>query len=316
MDGNVRTVLSVIGEAIVDLVDTGDHATYSAHPGGSPLNVAVGLARLGHRTELMARFSGDAFGRLLRAHAERNGVGLAAAVSAAQPSSLAVATLDAQGRAHYDFYLDGAADWQWADAELRVPTGTSILHTGSLASWLAPGDDRIVELVRRVRDDVLISYDPNVRPDLLGSPQRARVLVERVVEAAHVVKASDEDVAWLYPDSPIDTVAQRWLALGALAVVVTHGAQGASGYRSGQAPLIRKGREVRVIDTIGAGDAFMSGLLGGLARAGVRDRGGLAGADLASVLDEAILVAALTCARAGADPPTAAEVDVARRSAQ
>ncbi len=312
----MRTVLSVIGEAIVDLVDTGDHATYSAHPGGSPLNVAVGLARLGHRAELMARFSGDAFGRLLRAHAERNGVGLAAAVSATEPASLAVTTLDAQGRAHYDFYLEGAADWQWTDTELRVPTGTSILHTGSLASWVAPGDDRIVELLRRMREDVLISYDPNVRPGLLGSPQRARGLVERVVETAHVVKASDEDIAWLYPESPTDTVAQRWLALGALAVVVTRGAQGATGHRSGQAPLTLRGREVPVIDTIGAGDAFTSGLLGGLARAGVRDGAGLAGVDLAGVLDEAILVAALTCARAGADPPTAAEVEAAMRGAQ
>ncbi len=308
-------MLTVIGEALVDLVDSGDQRTFTAHLSGSPLNVAVGLARLGHSTELMARFSHDTFGRRLRGFAERNGVGLAAAVVAAQPSTLAVVNLDADGKASYDFYLEGSADWQWSVAELAVPPATRILHAGSLASWRPPGDAHVVDALRLARDAVLISYDPNVRPSLLGTPERARPLIERAVESAHLVKASEDDVGWLYPGDQLDRIAGRWLDLGAVAVVITRGERGAVGYRAGADALLRAGRPVRLVDTIGAGDAFTSGLLSALATAGVQDGEALATADLGAALDEAILVAALTCERAGADPPTAAEVD-ARRAGQ
>jgi fructokinase len=305
--------LCVIGEALVDLVDAGDGRAFTAHPGGSPLNVAVGLARLGRPTQFLARLSGDGFGRLLRAHAERNGVGLAAAIAAPEPSSLAVATLDDEGRARYDFYLEGGADWQWTHRELIVPPGARILHAGSLASWTPPGDARIAELLHRARDITLVSYDPNVRPSLLSTPEHARPLVERMVAAAHLVKASDEDAAWLYPGAPLGDVAARWLGLGAAAVVLTRGERGAVGYRRGAPPVERPGRSVAVVDTIGAGDAFTSGLLGALDTAGVRDAAGLAAADLGAAIDEAILVAALTCERVGADPPTAAELAAVRQ---
>jgi fructokinase len=301
-------MLTVIGEALVDLVDSGDQRTFTAHLSGSPLNVAVGLARLGRPTQLLARFSHDTFGRRLRDFAERNGVSLARAVDAPQPSTLAVVNLDEHRNARYDFYLDGSVDWQWRPEELVVPDDTTILHTGSLASWTPPGADYVLATLRRARPTALVSYDPNVRPALLGAPARARPLVEAAVAAAHLVKASDDDTAWLYPgDRPADT-ARRWLDLGATAVVITRGADGAVGYRRDADPLERPARPVRLVDTIGAGDAFTSGLLDALARAGARDPASLAAADLGAALDEAILVAALTCERAGADPPTAAEV--------
>jgi fructokinase len=185
------------------------------------------------------------------------------------------------------------------------------LHAGSLTSWLPPGADRVIEMLRRVRDDMLVSYDPNVRPGLLGTPEQARELIEPAVAVAHLVKASDDDIGWLYPGDPEDEIAACWLALGATVVVITRGERGARAYRAGAAPLERPAREIRLVDTIGAGDAFTSGLLGALARTGVRDAPGLAAADLVEALDEAILVAALTCERAGADPPTAAELEAA-----
>jgi len=312
VDGNVRGVLTVIGEALVDLVDDGGGATFTAHLSGSPLNVALGLARLGRPTQFMARFGDDMFGLRLRAFAERNGIGLEAAVAAPQPSTLAVVMLDEHRKAVYDFYAQGSADWQWTPDELAIPAGTQILHTGSLASWLPPGDEHIVAALRRARGTVLVSYDPNVRPSLLGTPERARPLIERVVPIAHLVKASEDDVAWLYPGDRLDDVARRWLDLGATAVILTRGEDGAVAYRGDADPITRPGRPVQLVDTIGAGDAFTSGLLSALAGAGVHDADTLAGADLGAALDEAILVAALTCERAGADPPTAAEVDAAR----
>jgi fructokinase len=301
-------MLTVIGEALVDLVDSGDQRTFTAHLSGSPLNVAVGLARLGQPTQLLARFSQDTFGRRLRDFALRNGVGLAGAVDAPQPSTLAVVNLDEDRKARYDFYLDGSADWQWRPDELVVPDGTAILHAGSLASWTPPGAEHVLAMLRRARTARLVSYDPNVRPALLGTPARARPLVEAAVAAAHLVKASDDDTAWLYPnDRPADT-ARRWLDLGAIAVVITRGASGAVGFRHGADPIELAARPVRLVDTIGAGDAFTSGLLDALARAAVHDSPSLAAADLGAALEEAVLVAALTCERAGADPPTAAEL--------
>jgi fructokinase len=308
-----RPRLTVIGEALIDLVPRADPGSYQAQPGGSPFNVAIGLARLGHRTALMARLADNAFGNLLRAHAGAEGLDLGAAPLATEPTTLAVVGLDRDGRANYDFYLQGTADWQWSEAELaRQPEDTAVLHTGSLASWTSPGSEVIYTATAKLHqgDRTLISYDPNVRPALLGEPAAGRERVERFVGVAHVVKASSEDVEWLYPDSPLGEVAECWLALGALLVIITDGPRGAEFFQPGRPPAHRPGQEVTLADTIGAGDAFTAGLLGGLARRGLvtpdllrRCPPGL----IADVVDEAVLVSALTCERVGADPPYAAD---------
>lgn len=301
-------MITVIGETLIDLVHTRDRS-FEALPGGSPLNVAVGLARLDQPAALMARLADDAFGRILREHAKSNGVDLSAAVDAHERATLAVVTLDEVGRATYDFYSAGTADWQWTDAELAgLPAGTGILHTGSLAAWTEPGADRIAALVEKVRGDVLISYDPNVRPKLLGRPERTRPLVERSVAAAHVVKASDDDVRWLYPDESVEDAARRWLAAGPELVVITRGAAGASAFTRAGIDISRPGIPIRLVDTVGAGDAFSAGLLDAIATRGLGrpDRlAGIAERQLAEILDRAILAAAITCERAGADPPSA-----------
>jgi fructokinase len=319
----VRPVLTVIGEALVDLVPDGSAGGYREAPGGSPFNVAVGLARLGNRTALMARFADDRYGRLLRAAAAAEGIDLSGAPRAAERASVAVASVDDAAHATYEFDIDGAADWQWTAAELReVSTNTEILHFGSIASWTSPGAERIADLVRELRASgrVLISYDPNIRPAVLGAPARGVELVERSVRRADIVKASREDVEWLYPDLGVDDVAARWTGLGAKLVVVTEGADGATAYPASRAPVERPGRSVSVVDTIGAGDAFTSGLLTGFVRRRLHRNGRLERIPdgiLADIVDEAVLVAAITCERAGADPPRLEEVDrlLSRRSA-
>ena len=306
-----QPIATVIGEAVVDLVPDGGSDRYRARPGGSPFNVAIGLARLGHRTTLMARLADNAFGRLLRGHAAAEGLDLAHAPRATEPTTLAVISLDEQAQPSYDFYHQGTADWQWNDSEMSgIPTDTAVLHLGSAASWTPPGDLPIHTAVSRLhaRGDVLISYDPNVRPALLETPALARTRIERTVAVAHLVKASREDLDWLYPHHSVEDVAGLWIGLGALAVIVTDGPRGAHLMRPGSPAQHRQGRRVEVADTVGAGDAFTAGMLGALIRMGLHTPELLKNSPattLANAVDEAILIAALTCQRFGADPPVA-----------
>jgi fructokinase len=302
-------LVTVIGEALIDLVPSRSPGEYRAHAGGSPFNVAVALARLGNRTALMARLADHGFGRVLREAAAAEGIDVGPSAHAAELTTLAVVSVERPGHATYDFYLEGTADWQWTAAELgRRPTQTEILHFGSMASWTPPGSEPIDRLVgeARARHGILVSYDPNVRPAVLGAPAHGRQVVERSVCHSHVVKASREDLEWLYPSRSIEEVVARWHDLGAKLIVITVGGDGAIAYRDGARPLRRSGRAAEVVDTIGAGDAFTAAMLSGLVS---RDRHGpdqvatISERDLIEVLDEAVLVSSLTCERAGADPP-------------
>lgn len=267
----------------------------------------------------MARFADDHFGRLLRSAAAAEGIDLSAAPRAAERATVATASVDDAGQVKYAFDMDGTADWQWRDGELRaVSPATQALHFGSIAAWIPPGAERIAGLVRELRatGSVLISYDPNVRPAVIGTRQHAVEVVERNIALSHVVKASREDVDWLYPELQTDQVAARWSALGPALVVVTDGAEGARAYRAVGPPVERPGRQVDVVDTIGAGDAFTAGLLTGLVRRRLHRNariGGVSEGTLADVLDEAILVSSITCERAGADPPRLDELSPALR---
>jgi fructokinase len=305
-------MFAVVGEALVDLVGQRNGWTFVAHPGGSPANVALGLARLGAPVTLTTQLGQDAFGHLVAAHLEANGVVVNRDSDPAQETSLAIATL-AGGVATYDFRIT------W-DIGMLPPLQieTRCLHTGSLATVLSPGADAVVDLVRREsqRGRVTVSYDPNLRPALLGAAERAQPRIEQLVALSDVVKVSDEDLRWLYPTAPDDDVARRWLTLGPALVVVTRGSAGVLAVSEG-IQLTRPAQPVDVVDTVGAGDSYTAGLLDGLRRAdligGVR-RDALASTDeatLASILDWAAMIAAITCSRPGADPPTRAQADAA-----
>ncbi|MDQ1731336.1 MAG: fructokinase, partial [Pseudonocardiales bacterium] len=259
-------MVCVIGEALIDLVADRESAqrpgpqAYLAHPGGSPYNVAIGLARLGRPTALQARLSRDAFGRQLRAHAEANGVDLSLAIDAPEPSTLAIVGLDEQRNATYDFYLNGTADWQWTASELdRAPKDGGWIHTGSLASWTEPGASVIGKhLARRRGAGATVSFDPNIRPLLMPDHAAAVACVEELVRLADVVKASAEDLEWLYPGRGLSEVMPAWQALGPSIVAVTDGARGAHGVGPAGSIVTVPALKVEVIDTVGAGDAFMA----------------------------------------------------------
>jgi fructokinase len=305
-------VFVVVGEALVDLVGQRGGRTFAAHPGGSPANVALGLARLGLPVTLETRLGRDALGEMVLAHLQASGVRVGGGAVEGAKTTLAVATL-AAGVASYDFRID----WD-LEALAPLPAEARCLHTGSLATVLPPGRAHVVDLVERERERgwVTVSYDPNVRPALLGDAARARPEIEHLVALSDVVKVSDEDLRWLYPDRADEDVARGWLASGPALVVVTRGGEGV--YAAAAGPELRRDAvPVDLVDTVGAGDSFTSGLLDGLHRAGLLGgarRDALAAIDeatLAGVLDAAALIAAITCSRPGADPPTRAEVDAA-----
>jgi fructokinase len=302
----------VIGEALVDEVVAPGTAPRT-HPGGSPMNVAVGLARLGHAVALLSRWGDDAYGRLLADHVTGNRVALLGDPVDQYATSVAEATLDERGSASYAFDLHWDLPAGAGEAAAALP-GLRALHTGSIGAVLPPGAGAVRALVAALRERATVSYDPNCRPALMGDPESTAATVEALVSGADVVKASTDDLAWLYPDRDWVESARAWQRSGPAVVVVTRGGEGAwACCAAGEVDVPPV--QVSLVDTVGAGDAFSAGLLGALAERGAlgrSPRGSALGAvDLAAVLDRACLVAALTCARAGADPPTRAEVHAA-----
>ncbi|HZE32541.1 MAG TPA: carbohydrate kinase [Actinoallomurus sp.] len=310
--------VAVAGECVVDLVADEPGGAYVAVPGGSSANVAVGLARLGVPTRMIARIGADPFGRTLRDHLAGNGVGTETVVAAPEPSSVAFVHHDADGVPAFDLRIDGTADWQWTEAEaagLRLG-GVAALHIGSLALVMPPGAEVLARLTRRVRDELTISYDPNCRPAMMDGVPDARPRIEALLRVADVVKVSDTDLAWLRPDRGHEGFADELIEAGVSVVAVTHGAAG-SVVTGRRCPPLRVPayRTEKVVDTLGAGDSYMSAVLAGLGRRGLLGadrRDALRSAEvpaLAEVFDEASRAAALTCARRGANPPTREELD-------
>jgi fructokinase len=314
-------MIVVAGEALIDLVAEGHEGLYRAVVGGSPANVAVSLARLRQPVRFLGRLGEDAFGRQIQDHLRSNGVGLDWAVDATEPTPLAVAALDLAGRAAYDFYLEGTAAFRWTSAELPLllaPPAVA-LHTGSLALALPPGADVLEGLLarERTRGKVTLSIDLNLRPSICGDRQAERSRVERQLRFAHIVKASEEDLDWLYPDVPVEEVAASWRAAGVACCLVTLGADGAF-LRVPDGSVYRQtGRRVPVVDTVGAGDAFTGALLAGLSTIGALGEdpvvrlAGVSPDQWRAVLDLSDTVAAITCTRRGANPPTFEEIEFA-----
>jgi fructokinase len=296
-------VFTVIGEALVDVVWRPGAAAPVELVGGSPANVALGLARLGDPAGLITQYGPDERGARIAARLGAAGVALDRSDAGAARTATATARLSPDGAAAYEF------DLSWAPKDLTPYPGSVAVHAGSLAT-LAPGDEVLAGMLAGVRGTTVVSYDPNVRPTLHGPVEHARDQVARFVALAHLVKASADDLAWLYPGEPVEAVAARWLAAGPDLVVVTLGADGGflatTGYQ-----LRCAAPPVDVVDTVGAGDACMSALLDGLYRAGALTLDALPSlpADTArQVLHRALTAAAITCGRPGADPPTAAEL--------
>ncbi len=305
------------GDALFDVFANPGNAASSialdARVGGSPLNVAVALSRLGQAAAFLAKVSNDPFGRKLIAYLESERVDVDLIVRTPAPTTLAIVALDDKGVPTYSFYTNGTADRSLAVSELpaRLPDAVRVVHIGSYTTALEPTAASLEALVTRERPRRFISYDPNIRPSIVPDPEIWRKRVAALTAQAHLVKASVEDIQFLYPGAPVESVLKDWLARGAGITVATMGEVGAMAMaRQGVAARV-SARAVKVIDTVGAGDTFQAALLTWLGEHGRLSPDGLASLsadDLDSLLTFAARAAAITCSRRGADMPRRSEL--------
>lgn len=304
-------MIGVVGEALIDLaVSETAPARPVAHPGGSPMNVAVTLGRLESPVAFLGRLSGDAFGELLRSHLKDSGVDLRWTVDAAEPTSLAVVSVAPGGGASYSFHVHRTADWQWSPAELPASPGFDAVHVGSLGLALEPGGPVVAEWLERLGGATTVSLDPNVRPKLLGDRERYRRRLDRWLSFSDLVKVSDEDLNWTWPGGDPADLARGWIEQGRRLVVVTRGGDGSHVFGR-DFEFTVAACETDMVDTVGAGDSFSGALLHWLDRAErLRpDRfANLTAAEAREAVEFASSVAAITCSRAGANPPRRGEL--------
>jgi fructokinase len=301
--------LLVVGEALVDIVTDGA-GEHTEHVGGSPANVAVGLARLGHAVDFACCLGHDARGTRISNYLSSHGVGVLPESFGDQPTSTALALVDSTGAATYEF------DLHWNLPALAVDPQTVHVHTGSIGAVLAPGATNVTAVLRAVRERGTVSYDPNIRPGIMGDLGAVRARVEELISLSDVVKASEDDLALLYAASSPEEVMAAWVRLGASLVVVTLGADGvifrvAADQTLGRAPT----RADHVVDTVGAGDSFMAGLVSGLAVDGLLGgpaaRARLRDATLVEVepaVTRGLSTSAVTVGKAGAYAPSLDEL--------
>lgn len=297
----------VVGEALIDIVVEGQQRR--EHVGGSPANVAIGLAQLDHAADLLTHIGRDERGQRITEHLAAAAVHLANGSDTAHHTPTATAHVDTAGVATYDFDLA----WDIPDVDT---TNSTHVHTGSIAATLEPGASHVLALVQQARPTATISYDPNLRPTIMGEPHDVRSRVEELVGLADVVKVSDEDLNWLYADTPVSQVARLWGQLGPSVVVVTQGPQGALVVvpATGEEAVL-PAAHAEVVDTVGAGDSFMAGLLSGLLDAGLLGDHGAREAlrtsrlvGIRPAVERALATAHWTIERAGAAAPTRSDL--------
>lgn len=326
-------MIVVAGEALIDLIPrsgdagggdgqrAGEGERFDARPGGAPCNVAVGLARLGRHACFLGRVGSDPFGRLLRGHLAGAGVDTSMVVAAAEKTTLAVTALDGQGKAEYSFYANGTADWQWSDSEIPrvLPAGARALYVGGLALRLAPGAAVLEGLMQRTRQEgrALVFFDPNVRTGFGFSATAERARVERQLAFAHVIKASEDDIALLYPGRDYREIAAAWQQAMSGLVAVTLGPGGVYALAPDGTEITQPAASAEVVDTVGAGDAFAAAMLDRLAGEIPADLdaasglGRIGAGALRGLLGRASVSAALTCEKSGAQSPDARTLDAA-----
>jgi fructokinase len=310
----VSALVTCMGEVLIDFLpieEDGRTTGFRMHPGGSPFNVAVGLARLGQQVAFASKISTDLFGRYLRDYMVGEGIDTRFMVASGAQSTLAFVAME-DGEPAYAFYNQGTADTLLTIEE--VPSDlfseTAILHCGSISLLSGSTPGAVLATVERLKGRALLSFDPNLRPGLVRDETGYRALLDRLFGLTDVVKLSASDLQWLAPGSTLEQAARRLFAMGPALVVITQGGKGVLALRRSDTWEIPS-FDVPVEDTVGAGDAFTSGMLGAFAERSILSRDALLEASPGTIADAlrfGVAVSALTCTRAGADPPNRDEV--------
>ena len=285
----------VCGEVLIDILPTGPVV------GGGPANTAKALARLGHDVHFIDGISSDAYGQSAREELLRDGVNLDLALASDKPTCTATVTLDAAGGASYEFLIDGTATFDFASSWLPDPYRyqPQVLHIGTLVTMIEPGASALYDWAMSVAELAPIVFDPNIRSSVQPDRDLYEAAVEKWAALSAVIKVSDDDLAWLFPNQSIDDVANRWINDGVFLVVVTRGADGLVGYTADGRVEV-PGVKVDVVDTVGAGDTVGAIVVEAMLAHGLIE---LRGDLLRSVLTRAASAAAITCSRKGAQPP-------------
>ena len=305
----------VIGEALVDVVH-GINGEIKNIPGGSPANTAVALARLGTKTYMKARTSSDQFGTEIRNYLTNQNVNLDFSLVVDSPSSVIDAFIQKDGSAKYEANLNGAADYGWTFAELdqAIDSDIQIVQLGSLTSYVEPGATNVEKWFAQLRQSnkYLLTFDPNIRHPLDGQNEKdVRNRAKKLASLSHVVKASDEDLNWIFSNNNPKDSAINIIKSGASLVFVTLGKKGAFVVNKKLEIIEVPAKEIEVIDTIGAGDTFAAALITQLLENSWINENALEklnGTDLTGVLTNCALAATITCSRQGANPPHRHEV--------
>jgi fructokinase len=290
----------VAGEALMDLIPVAG-ADRVPMVGGGPANTAKAVARLGYATYFLGGISSDVYGNMIEEELSDSGVDLSLVYRGDKSTALAIATINKQGLATYDFELEGTASFAFDVSWL--PSGEpDAIHIGSVATLIEPGATELLKWVSSKSAPVI--FDPNVRPSIQGNRKIYRAAVERWVDVATIVKLSEDDLSFLYGDKS-DEVISSWLSRGVSIIVVTRAEQGLRAYSNGpviEVPAVR----VNLVDSVGAGDTIGAVLVEGVLVHGIA---GMVGDTLKSVLERAAKAAAITCSRAGANPPSREELE-------
>lgn len=287
----------VVGEALMDLIPVDGEPT--AMVGGGPANTAKAIARLGYQTQFIGGISSDAYGSAIEEELLKSGVDVSLTLRGDLPTALAIASIDDHGLAKYEFELDGTSSFAFHSSWL--PSGDpEVIHIGSVATMLEPGASALLKWIEDKSAPIV--FDPNVRPSIQGDKAIYRTAIERWVKVSTVVKLSEDDLDWLYGS---EEVLSRWLESGPELLIVTRAEKGLTAYAKG-IQLNIAAEKVDVVDTVGAGDTIGAVVVEGLLNHGVIK---LRGEVLVAVLKRAAKAAAITCSRAGANPPTREELE-------
>lgn len=295
----------VIGEALIDEIINTSQGTVQTLVGGSPANVAKGLARLGAEVELASWIGTDRYGKLIERELEQDRVILPPTVFQTAATSIARATIGEDGKASYEFQID------WQLPTMPQLQGVDWVHTGSIAAILEPGAEQLLQFLSCPTLPI-VSFDPNIRTAVIENPKTTREKISRFIDKSAVVKMSDEDAQWLYPNYSGEQIWEKLQAAGVQIFALTKGEKGAEFWGPDGFHHAQGNYPAKLVDTVGAGDSFMAALICGI-RSVLASKNGvelstITAPEMRKIMDFCLRVAAKTVSRAGANPPSLKEI--------